>query len=251
MTTMNTTITSHTRKKRNIQKRKKVPPSFQRRRQRKAKVQIESKGVGEKCNKIYYLFPQTNTQFPMAYILVYCFAVSIACALLVFQTFATSFARGSSGFGSLDGEVSLSLSIKLQSNKPQKRLDTQENSANLESRGPSILQDVQANSSKLINIGMVQLCEEANLKRRMNKRNKKTKTVLENKNLWRNHGVISRKKQLQFENASFIWGRLRASNDDIKVSQVLSMRFGRDPRSRFLHKSLCFLKKKKENKKRV
>ena len=106
-----------------------------------------------------------HTQLPIAYIRVYCFAVSIACALLLFHTLATSLARGSSGLGSLKGFYAQNKNLENEHKniKPQESLNTQENSADLKSWRPAILQNIQTNSTKLVDIGMVQLCQETNL----------------------------------------------------------------------------------------
>jgi len=67
----------------------------------------------------------------------------------------------------------------------EESLDGEEDGANLQGWGPVALQDVQANAAELVDVGVVDLGEEADFGRR--------------------HGVVVGKEQLELECAALVW----------------------------------------------
>lgn len=80
-------------------------------------------------------------------------------------------------------------------------LDREEHRSDLESGGPLVLQDVQADSTELIDVGVVDLGSE--------------------ENLWWHHWVLLWQEELAIEKSSFVWGLGWTSNLDVEVSIVL------------------------------
>jgi len=64
-------------------------------------------------------------------------------------------------------------------------LDGQEDSSDLQGRGPVVLEHIQADPAQLVDVWMVDLGEEADL--------------------GRDHGVVVRQEELELEDASLVW----------------------------------------------
>jgi len=97
-------------------------------------------------------------------------------------------------------------------------LDGEEDGADLESGGPVALEHIQTDAAELVDVGVVDLGQEADL--------------------WWGHGVVVWEKELELEYASFIWRLRRAVYGDIEVSQVVFMRDRADTWDRFCHQPL-------------
>jgi len=99
-------------------------------------------------------------------------------------------------------------------------LDREENSSDLKSWGPFVLEDIKADSSKLINIWMVDLGSE--------------------KNLWCNHWILVGQEKFTLEKTSSIKWIFWSSKLDEEVSEVLLVWLGIDSNNWILGKSLSF-----------
>lgn len=99
-------------------------------------------------------------------------------------------------------------------------LDGEKDSSNLEGWGPLVLEDIKTDSTKLIDIWMVDLSSE--------------------KNLWGNHWILIWKEEFTVEHTSLIWSLGWSSNLDEEMSEVRLVWFSIDSDDRVLGKSLCF-----------
>ena len=80
-------------------------------------------------------------------------------------------------------------------------LDGEENGSDLECWRPLVLQDIEADSSELVDIWVVNLGSE--------------------QNLWWNHWVLFWQEELAVEDTSLVWGLSWTSNLDVEMSVVL------------------------------
>jgi hypothetical protein len=87
-------------------------------------------------------------------------------------------------------------------------LDGEENRSDLECWGPLVLQDIEADSSELVDIWVVDLGSE--------------------QNLWWNHWVLFWQEELAVEDTSFVWGLSWTGNLDVEMSVVLFIWFSID-----------------------
>ena len=159
-----------------------------------------------------------------------------------FQCDATSFASGSSCEGRQDPGRQRELVRRVHRRRTRARthrvgrreegLDREEDGADLEGRGPLVLEDVEADAPELVDVRVVDLGEEAHFGRR--------------------HRVVFREEQLELELAAcrgerasarrpraqvkeegeagrtLEGRRVRARNDDVEVAQVVVVRLCRD-----------------------
>ena len=88
----------------------------------------------------------------------------------------------------------------------QQRLDGEKHRADLEGGRPLVLEDVQADSSELVNIGMENLGPK--------------------QDLGRNHGVLVGEEELTVEKASFVWSLAGACYLDVEMARVAFAGFG-------------------------
>mgnify|MGYP006117881361 CR=1 FL=1 len=99
-------------------------------------------------------------------------------------------------------------------------LDGEEDSSDLEGWWPLVLQDIKADSTKLINIWVVDFGSE--------------------KNLWSNHWILIREEEFTGEQSSFIRSLGWTSNLNKEMSEIGLVWLGVDSDNRVLGKSLCF-----------
>ena len=108
--------------------------------------------------------------------MLFCTPVSSAPCSFVFQCSATSFASGSSGFGADSNAcVQRAGAHALRDYAYRTRrecradacwtahLNAEQDGADLQRWAPLVLQDVKANAAEPVNVGVVNLCDKANL----------------------------------------------------------------------------------------
>ena len=100
-------------------------------------------------------------------------------------------------------------------------LDREENRSDLQSGRPLVLQDVQADSAELIDVGVVDLGSE--------------------EDLWWHHWVLLWQEELAVEETAFVWGLGWTSDLDVEVSIVLLVWLSVDAYNWILGQSLCLL----------
>ena len=100
-------------------------------------------------------------------------------------------------------------------------LDGQEDGSDLKGWGPLVLENVQANSAKLVDVWVVDLGSE--------------------ENLWWHHWILVWQEQLAVEDASLVWSFSWASNLNEEVSWVLLIWLGVNTNNWILSQSLGFL----------
>ena len=100
-------------------------------------------------------------------------------------------------------------------------LDREENRSDLQSGRPLVLQDVQADSAELIDVGVVDLGSE--------------------EDLWWHHWVLLWQEELAVEETAFVWGLGWTSDLDVEVSVVLLVWLSVDANDWILGQSLCLL----------
>lgn len=97
-------------------------------------------------------------------------------------------------------------------------LDRQQDRADLKSWRPVALQNIQADTAKLVDVRVVDLGQETNL--------------------WWGHRVVIWEEELKVEDAALVW-RLRWAVDlDVEVSEVIVVRNCADARDRLSHQTL-------------
>jgi len=101
-------------------------------------------------------------------------------------------------------------------------LDRKQDRSDLQRRRPLVLEDIEANSAKLVDVGVVDLCSEEDLG-------------------W-DHWVLLWQEEFAVENASLIWCLSWAGDLDEEVSWVLLVWLGVNSNNWILSKSLGFLK---------
>ena len=89
----------------------------------------------------------------------------------------------------------------VQVRKRHQSLDREEHGSNLECWRPLVFQNVQANSTQLVDIWVVDLGSE--------------------QNLWWHHWVLIRQEKLAIEESSLVWSFSWTSNLDVEMSVVL------------------------------
>ena len=99
-------------------------------------------------------------------------------------------------------------------------LDWEQDSSDLESWGPFVLQDIEADSSKLIDIWVVDFGSE--------------------KNLWGNHWILVWKEEFTGEQSSLVWSLCWSSNLDKEMSEICLIWLSVDAYNWILGKSLSF-----------
>ena len=100
-------------------------------------------------------------------------------------------------------------------------LDREENRSDLQSGRPLVLQDVQADSAELVDVGVVNLGSE--------------------EDLWWHHWVLLWQEELAVEETAFVWGLGWTSDLDVEVSIVLLVWLSVDAYNWILGQSLCLL----------
>ena len=100
-------------------------------------------------------------------------------------------------------------------------LNGQQNRSDLQGWGPLVLEDIEADAAKLVDVGVVDLGSE--------------------KNLGRDHGVLIWQEEFAVENATFVRRVREACDLDIEVSEVLLVWLGINSNDGVLGKSLSFL----------
>ena len=100
-------------------------------------------------------------------------------------------------------------------------LNGKQNRSNLQSRGPLVLEDIEANSAKLVDVRVVDLGFE--------------------EDLWWDHGVLVWQEELAVENTSLVWCLSWAGNLDEEVSWVLLVWLSVNTNNWVLGESLGFL----------
>eukprot|EP01006_Ploeotia_vitrea_P044530 TRINITY_DN66836_c1_g1_i2.p1 TRINITY_DN66836_c1_g1~~TRINITY_DN66836_c1_g1_i2.p1 ORF type:complete len:150 (+),score=17.12 TRINITY_DN66836_c1_g1_i2:40-489(+) len=86
----------------------------------------------------------------------------------------------------------------------QQELDGEADLVDLQRRRPLVLEDVQADAAELVDVGVVDLGQEAHL--------------------GRHHWVVVAQIQLEFEQTTLVRGALRARDHHVKVAQVVLVR---------------------------
>jgi len=100
-------------------------------------------------------------------------------------------------------------------------LNAEQYCSDLQGRAPFVLEDVKANAAKPVDVGMVDLCQEADF--------------------GRCHGVIVGKEEFQLEASTLIRRLRRTGNDDIEIPKVIIVRSSTNSRSRLGKQPLGFL----------
>lgn len=98
-------------------------------------------------------------------------------------------------------------------------LDRQEDSSDLKSGRPVILEDIEANTTKLIDVWVENLGQESNL--------------------GRSHWIIVGEEELEAENTTLIRRLGGTVNLDIEISEVILVRNGTDSWNRLGHEPFC------------
>ena len=106
-------------------------------------------------------------------------------------------------------------------------LDREEHRSNLESWRPLVLQDIEANSAELVNVGVVDLGSEEHLG-------------------W-NHWVFIRQEEFAVKNATFVRGLGGTSDLDEEMSWVFLIWFGVNADDWVLSETLSFLQCKRHD----
>lgn len=101
----------------------------------------------------------------------------------------------------------------------EESLDRQEDSSDLKGGRPVILEDIEANTTKLIDVWVEDLGEESNL--------------------GRSHWIIVGEEELEAENTALIRRLGRTVNLDIEISEVILVRNGTDSWNRLGHEPFC------------
>jgi len=109
----------------------------------------------------------------------------------------------------------------VQVGKGHQSLDGEENRSDLKSWRPLVLQDIETDSTKLVDIWVIDLGSE--------------------KNLWWDHWVFFWKEEFTIEDTALIRGLSWAYNLDEEMSWVLLIWLSVDTNNWVLSKSLCFL----------
>ena len=102
-------------------------------------------------------------------------------------------------------------------------LNWQQHRSNLKRGRPLVLQDIQADSTKLVDVRVVDLGSE--------------------KDLWWHHWVLIWQEKLAIENSTFIWSLGGASDLNKEMSWILLIWLGVDANDWVLRESLRFLQK--------
>jgi len=92
--------------------------------------------------------------------------------------------------------------------KGHQSLDGEEHGSDLQGWGPLVLEDIQANSSQFVNIGVVDLGSE--------------------QDLWWDHWVFIWQEKLAIEDSSLVWSFTWTGNLDIEMSCILLVWFSVD-----------------------
>jgi hypothetical protein len=100
-------------------------------------------------------------------------------------------------------------------------LDGEQHGSNLQSWRPLVLQDVQADSAELVDVGVVDLRSE--------------------EHLWWDHWVLLWQEELAVKETALVWGLGRTSNLDIEMSVVFLIWLSVDADNWVLGQSLGFL----------
>lgn len=80
-------------------------------------------------------------------------------------------------------------------------MDREEDGSYLESWRPVALKDIQTDTAKLIDVGMIDFGQESDL--------------------WGGHGVIIWEEELELKDAAFIWGLAGTMYGDVEVPEVV------------------------------
>jgi len=100
-------------------------------------------------------------------------------------------------------------------------LNREEDSTNLQGGRPITLEHVKTDSTKLVDIGVVNLGEEANLR-------------------W-SHRVVIWEKQLELENPAFVWRLAGSLYRDIEIPKIILVRDCADTRHWLCHQPFRLL----------
>jgi len=103
---------------------------------------------------------------------------------------------------------------KKKQDREKKDNDDDNNAPHLQRGRPLVLEDVQANSSELINVRMINTCQEANFRR--------------------SHGVAFGQEHFQAKVAALKGPPDGPGQDDIKVPRIIGLDHASNPRDGFL-----------------
>mmetsp|Transcript_26594 Transcript_26594/g.67606 ORF Transcript_26594/g.67606 Transcript_26594/m.67606 type:complete len:200 (-) Transcript_26594:41-640(-) len=103
----------------------------------------------------------------------------------------------------------------------EQSLNGEQHRAHLQGWAPLVLQDIQANAPKLVNVGVIHLRKKADL--------------------WWRHRVLLGQEELEFEDTTCIGGPFRPADDDIEVAKVVRVGSGVDAGCRLGQKPLRLL----------
>ena len=104
-----------------------------------------------------------------------------------------------------------------------KSLDGKKHGSDLEGRRPFGLEDIKADSTEFVDVGVIDFCSE--------------------KDLWRNHGVVVWQKELAVKDTTLVGSFGGPSDFHIEVAEVFFRWLSIDSDNGVLSKSLSFLKK--------
>ena len=124
---------------------------------------------------------------------------------------------------SLPGISNFLIQRIIQVGQRHQGLDWEQNRSDLESRRPLVLQDVETDSAKLVDVGVVDLGSE--------------------QNLWWDHGVLIWQEKLTVEDATFVWSLAWTSDLHVEVSGIGFVWLSINTHNWVLSKSLGFLVK--------
>lgn len=125
----------------------------------------------------------------------------------------------------LPGISDLLIQWVIQVGQGHQSLNGEQDRSDLKGWRPLVLQDVEADSPELVNVGVVDLRSE--------------------KHLWWNHGVLIWQKELAVEDAALVWSLTWTSNLDEEVSGVVLVWLSVDANDWVLCKSLRLLQTQK------
>jgi len=103
----------------------------------------------------------------------------------------------------------------------EEELDGETDLVDLERGRPLVLEDIEADTAETINVGVVNLSEEADF--------------------GRDHGVVLGQEKLELEHAALVRRLGRTGDHNVEVSEVVCVRLGADTRNGVLHHTLSLL----------
>ena len=100
-------------------------------------------------------------------------------------------------------------------------LNRKKHSPNLQRWRPLVFEDIQTNSSQLVDIRVINLGQESNF--------------------WWSHGIVSREKEFQLKDSIFIRRISWSFNSNCEIPQIIFVGGSTDTGDGFRNQTLCFL----------